>query len=319
MDVSMVFDIGGTSFRTGIFNSDLELLEHSKVDSNNYLDGVSNVASLQEGFLNLIADVKDSYARKGYKIKKIGLGFPGPVNKKGEVLSAPTLWGPMKEIYPLNEKLSEMFRDTKVFTINDLTAAGWRYIKVNNGTFCVVTISSGVGNKVFWKGEVLISDDGYGGELGHAFYGSEYSAYECGCGMNGHIGGVSSGRGIEKIAEQYFINNNQSTGQKFTTYDLIRGLNSGDPQCVEILTLSTLPIAKSIQFIFSVIGIDRFIIIGGVPCSIGQLYIDSLLSHMKNIGFMGKSNDQLSEMLILGNYDDLNGIYGMANYLNSIS
>lgn len=49
--------------------------------------------------------------------------------------------------------------------LNDVTAAGWRYVApepVGEDFFCMVTVSSGVGNKLFRRGEVMVPQDGRG-------------------------------------------------------------------------------------------------------------------------------------------------------------
>lgn len=323
MEVALVFDIGGTSFRAGILGNNMELLEHGKFESPNYLksNGLS-LFQLQQKTVQAICSIYEIYRDQGYNITKVGIGFPGPINKKGEVMKAPTLWGPMDSSFPLYKTLSDLIPHVHITIINDLTAAGWRYIDQYNGTFCVITVSSGIGNKVFWKGNALLSDSGYGGELGHAFYDNKYCDNICDCGSKGHIGSVASGRGIEQIVSRHIsmgdplfnesIFHNQVS---ISTYDIVLGLKGGDLFCDMIMKEGTLPVAKSIQFIYSIIGIEHFVIIGGFACSVGQPYINYVVEHLLEMGVFGKKSREICNMVTLGEHDDLNGLYGMGKYL----
>lgn len=326
MKTALVFDIGGTSFRTGVLNEEMALLVNEKFDSTNYLnsEGLTSF-QIKRALVHSIYKKYIYYQDKGYVISEIGIGFPGPVNSAGEVLEAPTLWGPMDKPYPLMKEIKALIPNLPIVIINDLTAAGWRYIDENNGTFGIITVSSGVGNKLFWKKEVLLSASGYGGELGHSYYGNEYKDFLCGCGYKGHIGVIASGRGVEQIANRYIIKNHDlykksifNEKKTITTYDLIQGLDRNDAFSEMVVKEGTLPIASSIHFIYSLVGIEHFIIIGGFACSVGQKYIRYLNEHLIEMGVMGKTEDEIIKMVKLGEADDLNGLYGMGNYLKYI-
>ena len=57
--------------------------------------------------------------------------------------------------------------------------------------------------KIFWKGNVILDEDGYGGELGHCLYlNCIDDKIKCDCGEYGHLGSISSGRGIENISKK---------------------------------------------------------------------------------------------------------------------
>ena len=58
-------------------------------------------------------------------------------------------------------------RPARCATLNDLSAAGYAYVGRGCGDFCVVTVGSGIGNKVFVDGRPLVGPGGRGGEIGH--------------------------------------------------------------------------------------------------------------------------------------------------------
>jgi len=322
VDSAIVFDIGGTSFRVGYCNEDGELSCVKKVESPNFINNNTlQIKELQNKLVAQIVETTNEYRENNPHINKIGITFPGPVTKDGRVVKAPTLWGRMDEEFPLQEILLERLKGCEVYVINDITAAGWRYIDVQDGTFCLITVSSGIGNKIFWNREVLLNEKGFGGEMGHVSCDDEYSRIPCDCGDYGHIASVSSGRGIERIAEH--ISNKYSElyqssylkNTKFTTYEIINGIKKGDEFSQLLLRESIKPIAKSISFIYSLIGIEKYIVIGGFAAAVGNRYLDTIEELILEKIPMGLSSDGIKNMLMLGFCDDNDGLIGMAKYI----
>lgn len=68
--------------------------------------------------------------------------------------------------------------------------------------FCLLTIGSGTGNKVFHGGEILLDADGHGGELGHWVCDASPGAPLCDRGASGHLGAITSGRGVLAAARR---------------------------------------------------------------------------------------------------------------------
>src|SRR5207253_5772742 len=86
-----------------------------------------------------------------------------------------------------------------VLAVNDLTAAGARYVDLGHRDFGVLTLGSGVGGKLFVDGRPLLGSAGYGGEIGHwRVPGAPPIA--CDCGGIGHLSALASGRGIVRLA-----------------------------------------------------------------------------------------------------------------------
>jgi len=322
VDNVVVFDIGGTSFRVGYCNEEGELSCVTKSESHNFINNNSlKIEEIQNKLVDQIVDTANEYRKNNACINKIGVSFPGPVTRNGRIIKAPTLWGNIDKEFPLQEILVERLKDCEVYVINDITAAGWRYIDVQGGTFCLITVSSGIGNKIFWNREVLLNEKGLGGEMGHASCDNEYSQIPCDCGNFGHIASVSSGRGIECIAEH--ISNKYSKlyqssclkNTKFKTYEIINGIKNGDEFSKLLLRESIKPIANSISFIYSLIGIEKYIIIGGFASAVGKYYLDIVEELILEKLPMGLGCDDIKNMLMLGACDDNDGLIGMAKYI----
>ena len=91
---TLVFDIGGTRTRAGLFNARTSTLVRSVAAATpNHLDfPESSFEQLSEQLLALMhrlgAELVDQRA-----VSEIGVAFAGPIGPAGDVLAAPTIWG----------------------------------------------------------------------------------------------------------------------------------------------------------------------------------------------------------------------------------
>ncbi|MCZ0208757.1 ROK family protein, partial [Streptomyces sp. UMAF16] len=165
----VVADLGGTSLRIG------RITAHGGVEAVRRVttDGIGRpgaraAGTAQRRVLDQLARELEEYLRSpdGHGASAVGLSFAGPLTKDGVVRAAPTLWGAEAEPVHVGDLLSARL-GLPVLVANDITAAAWRYAETETEPFCLITISSGIGSKVFRHGEVLVDDQGHGGELGH--------------------------------------------------------------------------------------------------------------------------------------------------------
>lgn len=324
MNAYIVMDIGGTSFRTGIYTEKGELLHLTITPSDNFLEDKNrSIEDLREMFVNRVLSIVNSIKSScEYEIKGLGIAFPGPVHQDGVISSATTLWGPTEQRYSLQSKLQELLSDIRIEVLNDVTSAGWRYQDEIKDNFCIITVSSGIGNKVFWEKEVLLGKDNIGGEIGHFYHGGKYKDVICDCGKSGHIGAISSGRGVEKLAhilkaERPLLYNQSLLYGKETlsTYDIVYGVKHQDSFALMVLEESIKPLAKACSFMYYSIGIEKFVIMGGFAIAVGYQYTDLLKKHVLEYQTFSFGNDS-SPDIILGKPDDYHGLIGMGKYLS---
>ena len=129
--------------------------------------------------------------------------FPGPVTQGRIPFGAPTVLG--RAIVP---DLASVLGDAigrQVIILNDVSAAAWYFARrIGVDRFAVVTISSGIGAKLFerrYPGGAF-DDLPYAGEIGHLIVDRSPDAPMCDCGGRGHLGAIASGRGIEREARR---------------------------------------------------------------------------------------------------------------------
>ncbi|WP_027085485.1 ROK family protein [Cohnella panacarvi] len=324
MKAFLVMDIGGTYFRSGSYLESGVLVDVKKVNSDNFINLPDiTIEQMQQDFLESITRIVEEYKLSNdYRITGLGISFPGPVTDEGVVREAPTLWGNTSSEFPLRHLLQLRFSDLEVIVMNDVTAAGWRYVKSKSDRFCIITVSSGIGNKVFWNGEVLIDSNGSGGEIGHSYYGGRFKELVCDCGCKGHLGAISSGRGVEKVGEylkneypEQFTLSLLSHSPKITTFEMIKALAAEDDFAKIILDESIKPLAHSMSFICQLIGIKRFVIIGGFAIAVGNPYIETLKRHLNELHEFQKDTEI---EIVFGENDDNHGLIGLGKYINVV-
>src|SRR5437868_9520459 len=202
---TLVFDIGGTTTRVGLYDScHAKIVRSAAAATPNHLDlpGLP-FERLRDGLLSLMGRLGDELVAQQV-VREVDVAFAGPIDPAGNGLAAPTLWGArLTSPYPLGEDIARCWPNARVRILNDVTAAGYRYLRASDEDFCIVTVSSGIGNKVFANGRPLVGRNGLGGELGHLRVDDSESAPTCECGGRGHLGAVSSGRAILAYARRH--------------------------------------------------------------------------------------------------------------------
>src|SRR5947209_2482822 len=198
----LVFDIGGTNVRGAVCDPG----SGRPVDSTwratpNYLDLPDRNAE------RLFAATVAEMAAAGHELTggappaAVVVGWPGPVTPDGTALRSPTILGPgLDRPLPVGAAAAEIWPGSRVATLNDLSAAGYAYVGKGCPDFCIVTVGSGIGNKVFVDGRPLVGPGGRGGEIGH---GLAHMAADCPAGVvepGARLGEVASGRGALRLA-----------------------------------------------------------------------------------------------------------------------
>ncbi|MFE1270403.1 ROK family protein [Streptomyces sp. NPDC058758] len=317
-----VMDVGGTTLRVGTFDAAagglLPGVRRRPVDGMARFPGAP-VPVLQERVVEQIAREAE---REAVASGSDGLcvAFAGPVGRDGTVRGAPTVWGGGGGPLPLRELL-EVRLPVPVLVVNDLTAAAWRYGAGSSEPFCLLTISSGIGNKVFRGGEVLLDDEGHGGELGHWTYDRSPGAAPCDCGGRGHLGALSSGRGVLAAVRRAAAADPEgyarsalartATGPaEVDNPSVASAVRAGDPFATEVLRGTLVPLAAAIGGVFASIGIRRFVLMGGFALAVGERYRALLTAELVRQGCFGLTDGQIASMVVLGADDDDHGLIG---------
>ena len=325
---AIVIDIGGTSFRVGIFNEKHKIEKLKKFDTPNFITNPDvPIKKLQKLLIEKTVAVVKEYHKK-YDLSLVGLSFPGPITIDGIVHSAPTVWGKSGKNYHLLKNLKAQMPKITWIVANDITAAAERYGQMDRyrdlDYLAIITISSGVGNKVYdIKNHAVILDKmSIGGELGHVQYDLSETAPICECGGKGHIACFSSGRATEKLvkemAKQQSENFNKSVLKKLvkktdaiTNKQIVKAARQKDEFTLSVIDKVTFSIAYSIGYLSGTIGVNKFIIVGGFALNLGEIYLKSLRSNLKKIEFFNRTPAEIENLVALGVNDDCDCLIGI--------
>jgi len=300
----LVFDIGGTKTRAGLFDPARSTLIRSvQAPTPNHLDfPESSFEQLREQLLLLMQRLGDELV-DSRSLDRIDVAFAGPIDAAGNVLAAPTVWGTRQSSpHDLGEDIARRWPGARVTIMNDLTAAGYRYLRPDGEDFCIVTVSSGIGNKVFVDGRPRVGSSGLGGELGHLRVDDSATAPVCECGGRGHLGAVASGRAVLEHA----LRRLQTDG--LTSGDLVAAFRRGEPWALEIIEHGAGPLGWALAAMRLGVGIERFVLIGGFALALGEAYRQLVADAASARCWQG--NDSWASKVELGVNDDDSGLIG---------
>ncbi|WP_328875734.1 ROK family protein [Streptomyces sp. NBC_00287] len=272
----------------------------------------------------LAALAEQAVARHGSRA--LAVAFAGPVTADGHALTAPTVWGERGAPLPLRPLLEERL-GIPVVVVNDLTAAVWRYVDgPDQPPFCLITVSSGIGSKVYRAGEVLLDAEGHGGELGHWRCDLTPDAPPCDCGGRGHLGGIASGRGVLAATRRAALADpggyarsalarTAPDPQLLDNPTLVAAVRAEDAFATTVLRGTLTHLASAITSVFTSIGVRRYLLMGGFALAVGPRYVRLLTEELELLGCFGLTPAEIRRMVELGAPDDDHGLLGAGRLL----
>ncbi len=322
----LVFDVGGTSLRCGVYSretrdvSGVRRRPTPSIETMPRCDGDSIRARLYAQMESLAAEVLPARTPAG-----VAVAFPGPVDSRGRVLAAPTVWGDRQgaDPVPLRDDLRRLWPSVPVFVLNDVTAAGYRYLDDPRESFCILTISSGIGHKVFIDGKPAVGLRGHGGEIGHLRVDFSPDAPCCDCGERGHLGAVASGRAVVRQAKKLADDEPEAfraslPGQRVGAPEgidsriIAESYRAGDAWTRRLVERTLQPLAQAVAGIHLAVGVGRFVIIGGFAVALGPAFRAELSRHVADCTW--KLAQDWDAMIELGRPDDEAGLVGAGRF-----
>lgn len=322
-----VVDLGGTTLRVARYEpATATLSDGLRVPTESLARHPgAPVPVLQDKVTRQLADLAaEAVARHGSTA--LGVAFAGPVTADGRVLAAPTVWGERGTALPLRTLMEERL-GLPVVVVNDITAAVWRYVTgPDEAPFCLITVSSGIGAKVYRAGEVLLDAEGHGGELGHWTCDTSPHAPLCECGGRGHLGGIASGRGVLLAARRAAhadprgyarsaLGRLVADPEQLDNPALVEAVRAGDRFATAVLRGGLVHLASAITAVFTAIGVRRFVLMGGFALAIGPRYVALLTDELERLGCFGLDPAAIRRMVTLGVSDDDHGLIGAGRLL----
>jgi predicted NBD/HSP70 family sugar kinase len=283
---TLAIDLGGTWLRGGLLTEDgaLELLERHRLQS--VFDGRAR----EEVWEQVVEHVAGYAHEHRSSVDRVAVAFPGPV-ASGRPVVAPTLTGGAAVPADLLPRLRRR-TGLPVGIVNDVAAAtAFLAADRRDRSFFLVTVSSGIGSRVWHRGAGA-GVGAYDGEIGHLVVDATGSAH-CDCGGRGHLGALASGRAFERRAREFALRDRLGYGASScgrsgvqsrdltNELHLVPAMLTGDRWSLKLLRDAVAPLAKLALQIVVAGGLERCYVIGGFAMALGSIYEDALVSAME--------------------------------------
>ena len=281
--VVLVIEIGGTNLRAALFDPVARTLAHRAHADAPHATGPEAVHDAHAALLRVVHRLgRDVLGGRDADV--VSIAYPGPLDGRGVALAAPTVLGATRPApLPLQREFAGLWPAARVLVLNDLTAAGYRYVDRGLDDFCVLTIGSGVGHKVFVGGRPQLGAGGRGGEIGHLLVDPRDDAPICDCGERGHLGGIASGRGTVRLLRARAERDpdgfrNSALGRIAREPPDIDGpavavaFARDDAWVRTTVAIGVAHLGQGIAAIHLAVGTERFVLVGGFAFAMGEPY-----------------------------------------------
>lgn len=301
-------DIGGTSVKLGLFETDGRLLFKWEVPTRKEENGKYILEDVAASILRVLRE-KEIHPED---IVGAGMGVPGPVMPDGHVEVCVNLgW---KNANPQKE-LSELLGGIPVRSGNDANVAAlgemWQGGGMGFQDIVMVTLGTGVGGGVILDEKIIAGRHGLAGEIGHIHICDEETEH-CNCGGIGCVEQIASATGIARMARRRMATDDtpsalRAYGDDVTAKDVLDEAKAGDAMAVEVVEYVSRYLGLALAQIAMTVDPQMFVIGGGVSKA-GQYLIDMIDKYYQIYTPISK-NKGIIGLAKLGNDA---GIYGAA-------
>lgn len=176
--------------------------------------------------------------------------------------------------FPLKAHIAR-YTEKPIYLLNDAQAATYAEYQFQDPqaveNFVFITVSTGVGGGIILNHQLLTQPNGIAGHIGHSL--ADPNGEICGCGRQGCVEAVASGRAIEKAAQRW-----QSPCSPKEVFERFR---QNDLQAVELVQISAKAIANLIADLVISLDIQKIALGGSVGLAEGYLpLVNHYLSSM---------------------------------------
>ena len=278
-------DVGGTSVKCGLFQTDGVLVEKWEIPTRKENSGEAILPDIAKTILDKIAERKLDKE----EIDGVGIGVPGPVNERGEVPCAVNLfWGfkeVTKELTELTGLPSKAGNDANVAALGE----AWKGAAAGAKNVILVTLGTGVGGGIIVDGKIVGGAHGAGGCL------EQYA----------------SATGIVRVGQRTLAATDEQTVlRKFTKLsakNVLDAFKEGDKVACDVMAQVGEMLGGTLAM-FACVTDPEAIVIGGGVSKAGQPLIDCIQKYYEKYAFTACKKTPI----ILATLGNDAGIYGSA-------
>lgn len=307
MKESVIFgiDVGGTTIKCGLFDTEGKLLEMWEIPTRTEENGAGILPDVAE-------TVREQIRKRGLEMQQIlglGIGVPGPVSAAGEVARAVNLHWEHKDVAgELGEALG-----LKVRVANDanVAALGEMWMGGGKGTSSLIllTLGTGVGGGVIVDGKIVTGAHGAGGEVGHAAV-EPNETERCNCGNRGCLEQMASATGLVRLAEKYLAASEEESslrGAKISAKAVFDAYKEGD-RAAEVIVDQFASYLGRTMAIFACVTDPEIFVLGGGVSKAGEPLVRAVENYYRQYAFSSCKDTPI----VLAKLGNEAGIYGAA-------
>jgi predicted NBD/HSP70 family sugar kinase len=324
---TIVLDIGGTTTR--VARLDPATGGHERVrraPTPNYLTHAGTPPDRIMEMLATSIEREVTAALEGELADCIIVGYPGPLSSYGVAVRSPTILGP-DSTHEVNvaAMLSELWPHAAIRVLNDLTCAGYSFVRAGQRNFCVLTVGSGIGNKIFLEGSPYVGEHGFGGEIGHLKVSPKHGTPVAD--LRADLGEIASGRGTVWLAKLWAQRRPQDfcdsalaglrpdLAEQLWSEQLVAAFRRSDKLAREVVETAAQPLAAALAHIHLGCGLERFFVTGGFASALGEEYRRMLVRMLRECAWeLGQDWDS---MVVVSDAQREHGLLG-ACYVASL-
>ena len=255
-------DVGGTTVKMGLFQTDSALIDKWEIPTRK---------DLPEDVI--LSDIADAICEKlmQHQVAKedvvgIGVGVPAAVTGEGFVKQVANLGWKEKDVKQELEELTGI--EVKVANDANVAALGemWKGGGEGYSSLVMVTLGTGVGGGIILNGQILTGTNGGGGEIGHILANRNETEC-CGCGKKGCLEQYASATGIARLANNILAENTRETmlnKEDVSAKTVFDAVKAGDEVAIEVAEQFGAYLGYALADLGAVLDPEIFVIGGGV-------------------------------------------------------
>ena len=276
-------DLGGTTVKMGLFETDGKLLDKWEIKTNTENNGESILGDIAKAIDDKL--VEKSISKDD--VQGVGIDVPGPVTGKGIVNKCVNLgWGVkdvVQELGDLTGLMVKVGNDANIAALGEM----WQGAGKGCDNVVMVTLGTGVGGGIIVDGKVVAGAHGAGGEIGHIKV-SDNETEKCGCGKCGCLEQYASATGIVRVAKKRLAASDEKTSlrnfQELTAKDIFDEAKANDAVAVSIVEEVMKMLGEAIANISAVVD-PEVVVIGGGVSKAGSIITDTVAKYFEAAAF----------------------------------
>ncbi len=270
MELYAGFDLGGTSLKYGVINTQGRVLQDETAIT------PESIEALFLLFEEIWTDIQKNCRSK---IKGAGFGFPGIFNAREQtIIQSPNC--PQIDGHALVPSLQK-FVNVPFFLNNEANYAAYGEHKTGAGkgaqSLILLTIGTGIGTGIILDGQLWSGACGFAGELGHVTVNPDGEL--CRCGSRGCLETEVSAQKIVKSYRQF-----SQSGENLAPEEVARRASNGDKAALKAFSHAGFFLGIGLSIVINLLNPERILLGGGVMDS-SEFFLPAALAEAERRSF----------------------------------